>query len=317
MSIWPSIGEATARAPVVFVSQQRNRGGRRLFVPHQMTAADLEAMGALNQAIAKRRQAQDNVRLSYYEWCLLNRQEQWGQASLVSFVAALTLCLSASTVDTYTTHLAAVERERFRRPAELVISELRRLTKLARAANRGKHAKDFISTVSAVTYALRLPKGRVRLAAFAMMAFGPRLADLQKWCGANVKIGPDAARRSAAFDICVSKGIRRAISKRRVQLQAAHLEFLPADIYLELAELFDGDSEECPLEDVRIPNLLGYTSNSYRRNFIHRRLEEHTDENGVCDYDAVAKYTGHLSAGTLQAFYLPDLSRLMQEDAEA
>lgn len=278
-------------------------------------AADLEAEATLYRQT--RRNDKTRVRGYYTEWVHVNGEQRWSTTSLFGFVGSLYAAgLAASTVDTYVTLLAGVEFEEHSRASRVALDDLKKVTRLRRAEGTKHHAVDVpFSEASRCIAELSAERNGTGDALLYVLVAGPRVKDLTRLKCCQVKI--DVEQRRVTHDLWVTKGIRRATARRRVVVPMELTAALSVETFERLARMWSGAKDSRPFAHISTAEINtalrdlggGLTTNSFRRNYVHRVLRFCT-EDGVCDFERASKFTGHLRSDTLQAFYVEDLSNI-------
>jgi hypothetical protein len=281
----------------------------RKFHPRKIQPADLDHAAEMRKTVETRRVQLNYVRNLYTHVCMLNNLVLWSDDSIYVFYGMMvSFGLAPSTIDNYLCLLQKAERERLVSDVRIALDEVRKVTGVLRAAKKGEHAVDFVTTLDAVRMAHLQQCPVQRACLLAMLVLGPRRADIARLRPADVAfIREEGIIVRVVFDLRVTKGIRRANCKKRITLMQKHLNF-PPEILEEVADTLES-GKLLKMKHFPIDGSSVYTVASFRRNYVWRRIKECTIE-GVTDYTSVCKYTGHLKGDTIEAYYLKDLHEL-------
>lgn len=262
-------------------------------------------------------ETEKRVRKYYAAWCLVNRARPWDVDSLRGFAASILEQMGASTSQTYLGALRSLRRKLTIDPIQVTLNAIMKLAQLRRAGHDSDHARD-ISLPCAVRLIPRIANYLYRMTVLTILIVGSRACDLSHRRHCDMAVCDDEFARSVSFIVRIAKNIRKAKLRRRINLVHRHLQYIPQGLFAEFTNFWRGDGKDAPLQDVDVGDVnralkdlcaldgereRPYTSNSFRRCFMHLRIAECTDEDGTVDYERVSKFTGHLDARTIEAFY--------------
>lgn len=310
-------GELPTRPATVTVSVA-SLTSRRRYKPRRANDQDIALAAACREAAMT--ECELRVMSYYSAWVAANDATLWSVDSIFGFAGSIMAQLAPSTAVTYLQALRNLDNQRRALPSSAAIKATLKVAALRRAASRTEHARD-IAMPMALAIIGRMT-GREQLAVMTILVKGSRMCDLTRRCCRDVAVTSDP--RSVTFDVLVAKNIRVAKNRRRINLRRMHLYVFPSRLWRVFAVGWSGPRNEKPLaacssasvnaalRKAQAPYLaLGeraFTTNSFRRNFIHRRIAEQTDPvSGLVDYAKVAAFTGHLDARTIEANYASDV----------
>jgi integrase len=287
---------------------------RKTYRTRRLTAEDLAAAAALNDAYRKKVDMKERVRKRYHDFCALNRLPLWVGDSVTLFLGSVKAQLAAGSVKNHVLQMKVLERERFLPECAV---RLRSYIKIAEenCARKGvEHCDDFPSFQQAVLTVLGVEDAYLRAAAVAMLALGLRYETLVKPFEAdNIKFALHRNKPRVIYDLSFSKNRRSPAAKERITLVEVHLQRVPLVLLRQLETAFATHS--CPFEGLNYDDLnkalkktcvvpgMTVTPGSLRRCFIWTEIERCTDEMGVVDWEAVRRVSGHKKVETLKSFY--------------
>ena len=267
-------------------------------------------------AIAKKRTTSHRAYVKFCTFCTINTLDPKLPASILKYMA----CNLQAGMDpgSLLTMLRYIESEdhNVEMPDQITNRAIRGYLRLQKTKKGSRHAKD--ADVHVLIASLEAcPSCEYRTQLALILLVGLRNADLEG-TGAR-RIRENDTPPKILFDVIVSKQRKRPEEKVLLRIQGPlckaglFSQGLLRDMKRWRPQLFRPVALVLPWMKTQ-PSLRMFSTYTFRRNYVHRVLEEFTEVDGTVDWEKVTQYTLHFSEKVVKSVYAKTAEELYSED---